>query len=343
MMPDEVSVIIPTRNRRKSLMQLLEDLSKQTYALKEVIIVDSSDERMNADLFDEEFPSLNVKYLASEASVCIQRNLGIKEAQGSHIFLCDDDINLPEDYVAVLMEHSKTHQSGATSGLVMQKESGDWEYSYPPASFGKLLFAFIFQQSVWGDISNMQVKVWQRPFYRIIKQYYRYKGNSLSLAGWPVITEFKSPAFHVAVYGLGASIIKREWLINSLYDEVLDPHGIGDNYGVAIGFPAEKAVEVVCAAKAYHHQSKENRLESATTYYRRLVALDYFLKKFSRFNWWHKLWFAWSLLGNLLLFRNKEEYRDATKRVLKLALWDRNPYQKASRQGEKVLELKLDH
>ena len=339
MMTPEVSVVIPTRNRLTSLIQLLADLSSQTYALKEVIIVDSSDQIMDIAMLNEKFPALNIKYLTSAASVCIQRNLGISKAGAPYIFLCDDDINLPEDYVATLMGHIENDKFGAVSGLVLQKREGDWEYSYPPASFARLLFSFVFQQSVWGDIHCMNTKLWQRPLYMIMRRYYQRKGNSLSLAGWPLITEFRSPVFRTAVYGLGASIVKKEWLINSPYQEVLDPHGIGDNYGVAMGFPSREAIHVVCAAKAYHHQSKENRLESATTYYRRLVALHYFLSKYPRFGWWNKLWFAWSLVGNLFLFRNKAEHRNATKKVLKLAIRNRNPYWHAAKQGQKVLEL----
>ncbi|UII34352.1 glycosyltransferase family 2 protein [Fulvivirga ulvae] len=340
-MMSELSVVIPTRNRSESLMRLLEDMSKQTYPLKEIIVVDSSDKRMKMEALAEAFPSLNIQYLNSTPSVCIQRNIGVQKASSPYVFLCDDDINLPEDYVSILMKHLEEDKLGAASGLVLQKGSDGWEYSYPPSGFGRLLFAFVFQQSVWGDISCMSTRIWQKPFYKIIKWYYQGRGNSLSWAGWPLITNFQPPVFRTSVYGLGASIIKREWLINSPYDEVLDPHGIGDNYGVAMGFPDKKAVNVVCAAKAYHHQSQENRLESATTYYRRLVALDYFLRKYPRFSWWHRLWFVWSLFGNLLLFRNKPDFRHATKQVLRQAIGNCNPYGRAAGQGQKVLELEI--
>lgn len=336
---DEVSAVIPTRNRPESILQLLKDLSKQLYPLKQVIIVDSSDEKMDQEKLSQEFKSLNILYLSSEPSVCIQRNLGIAASDAPFIFLCDDDITLPENYVRLLMEHLKESNAGAASGLILQKDRDEWQHSYPPSSFSRLCFAFIFQHSVWGDVKGVKVKFWQRPFYRAIKRYYRQKENALSLAGWPLITLFKSPAFRTTVYGLGASIIKKEWLINSPYDEVLDPHGIGDNYGVAMGFPEEKPIHVVCAAKAYHYQSGENRLESATTYYRRLVALHYFLKKYSRFGWWHQLWFGWSLFGNLLLFRNRAGHRKATVKVLRLVLSNKNPYWQATKRGEKVLEL----
>lgn len=339
MMAPEVSVVIPTRNRPQSLMQVLTDLEKQTYPLKEVIVVDSSDVAVGIQELEKKFPGLNIQCLPSKASVCIQRNLGISTATAPYIFLCDDDITLPENYVKILMEHIKNSHAGAVSGLVLQKERGEWQYEYPPATFGRLFFAFVFQQSVWGDVDKMTVQFWQQPIHWLIKRYYQHKNNSLSLAGWPLITEFQLPVFCTTVYGLGASIIKKEWLVASPYDEVLDPHGIGDNYGVAMGFPEKKAIHVVCAAKAYHHQSSENRLESATTYYRRLMALHYFLKRCDRFDLWNRLWLMWSLIGNLWLFRNKEEHKKATKKVLYMAFRNKNPYEQAKLQGKQVVEL----
>lgn len=329
----EVSVVIPTRNRAGSLLQLLSDLSKQIYPLKEVIIVDSSDQQMDQKELQLRFPLLNIRYYSSEASVCIQRNIGIGKASAPYIFLCDDDLTLTSDYISILMEYINRSGAGAVSGLVMQKYNEEWCYQYPPSSFGKLLFAFVFQHSVWGDINSLKVTFWQQPLYEIIKKFYKRRENRASFAGWPVITHFELPVFRVDIYGLGASVVKREWLLNSPYDELLDAHGIGDNYGVATGFPEERPVHVVGEAKVYHHQSKENRLENYTSYFRRILALHYFMKKNEGFNWWNRLWFIWSLVGNLILFRNRQEHFRATKKVLSVVLRGKNTYWQAFRKS----------
>ncbi|ELR70137.1 hypothetical protein C900_03822 [Fulvivirga imtechensis AK7] len=337
-MKAEVSVVIPTRNRPGSVRDLLADLSKQTYPLKEVIIVDSSDQKMDGKLLNEQFPILKIRYMQSQPSVCIQRNLGILKATSPYIFLCDDDISIGESYLSILMAHLQKSGAGAASGLIMQYENGKWCHEYPPTSFGKLLFAFAFQHSIWGNIDHIPVSFWQRPFYFLLRRYYHRRGNSISKAGWPVLTEFKAPVSKATIYGLGASVIKKEWLLHSPYDEVLDAHGIGDNYGVAINFPGAKPIEVVTAAEAYHLQSTDNRLEGATTYYRRLLALGYFLKKYPRFNWWNRVWFCWSLAGNLVLFRSRRAHRDATYKVLGAVLVGKNPYWMGFGEGKKVVE-----
>lgn len=329
----EVSVVIPTRNRAGSLLQLLSDLLKQVYPLKEVIIVDSSDEPMDQEELQGRYPLLNIRYYSSEASVCIQRNIGIGKASAPYVFLCDDDLTLPEDYVSVLMKYLDCSGAGAASGLVMQKYDGAWCYQYPPSSFGRLLFAFVFQHSLWGDVNNMKVTFWQQPLYKVIKKFYKHRKNSVSLAGWPVITEFELPVFRVDIYGLGASVVKKEWLLNSPYDEVLEAHGIGDNYGVAMGFPDKSSIHVVGDAKVYHHQSEENRLENHTSYYRRLLALHYFMKKNARFRWWNRSWFIWSLVGNLILFWNRREHFNATRKALSAVLRGKNPYWQAFRKS----------
>ena len=99
----ELSVVIPTRNRRESLLRLLQSLSSQKYQLKEVIIVDASDQEIDVAELQAMFKSFPIRYLRSIASVCSQRNTGIKTATSEFIFLCDDDIEITDDYLLTLM------------------------------------------------------------------------------------------------------------------------------------------------------------------------------------------------------------------------------------------------
>ena len=118
----QISVVIPTCNRKRNLLSLLNNLSKSTFPLQEIIIVDSGEERLNA-LELSSFSNLYIEYKSSEKSVCIQRNIGIRAAKSEWIFLCDDDIEMPADYLLKLSEHIKAHpEAGAVSGLVLQYE-----------------------------------------------------------------------------------------------------------------------------------------------------------------------------------------------------------------------------
>ncbi len=325
---NEVSVVIPTRNRKESLFRLLGYLSKQEYPLAEVIVVDSSDQIIPDNELGKQFPALNIIYLTSSPSVCIQRNIGIRKAESPFIFLCDDDIEFQPDYVSLLMNHIVQTNSSAVSGLILQKENGEWTYQYPVSSFSHLLFTFIFQLSVWGNFSHLKTNFLQRPIFNLIGKFYRWKQNDISFAGWPLLTDFSKPFFRTTIYGLGASIVRKTWLENSLYDEKLDAHGIGDNYGVAVNFPQSGSISVVFDAKALHHQSTDNRLSTDSSQYRRILALHYFMTKNRRFNLINRLFFLWSLVGNLILNRKNEKTFSAIKEALILILTGKNPYLK---------------
>jgi glycosyltransferase involved in cell wall biosynthesis len=330
----EISVVIPTCNRKKSLIRLLDSLSKSKYPLMEVIIVDSGDQKLeHEDL--KNYRSLNIRLLTSPRSVCIQRNAGISMAKGAWIFLCDDDVEVPPEYLSILSHHFRTHpDAGAVSGLFLQRDNFRWEEQHPVKSTLSLLWRYIFQLSLWGEIRHLG----KSKLAVYLEEYYRKKGNHLSKAGWPVLTDFSSPFFRTPVYGLGAAVIKKEWLLNSPYEEVLDPHGIGDNYGVASGFP-EEGIHVLKSAFVYHHFESHNRSSGDIRYFRRALALDYFLNTRPRLSKIRRRWFIWSLFGNLLAFTLRGEFqlaRAAAKSWL-LIILKQNPYLEGARKNKKII------
>lgn len=331
-----ISAIIPTCNRKKNLLQLLNNLNSSLYPLHEVIIVDSSDEKLSEEEYSA-FKNLNIKYVESEKSVCIQRNIGIKKATSPFVFLCDDDIEVPADYLQKLVAHLIKHpEAGALSGLVLQKENDAWVSEYTERSAKRLLWKYIFHLGIWGNIdcrgNNFLIKK--------IKKHYAEKGNHLSKAGWPVLTNFSGEYFTTPTYGLGASLIKTEWLLNSLYDQVLDKCGIGDNYGVAAGFPAP-GIHIVTDTFVYHHREQINRLQAPLQYYRRMLALDYFIKiKKQRIPHVKKAVFLWSLLGNFIYFlftKNKLMIKPAFKTFWRIT-FKKNPYLQGASLNKKVIE-----
>jgi hypothetical protein len=128
---------------------------------------------------------------------------------------------------------------------------------------------------------------------------------------------------------LGASLINKQWLLNSPFDQVLDPHGIGDNYGVAINFPIPQSIQVLSYTYANHHRNSENRLSKAVSYYRRVLALHYFLKRKEN-SAVRSFWFIWSLVGNLIYFimQGDRPMHVATSCAIWNIVLGRNPYWK---------------
>jgi hypothetical protein len=156
-----------------------------------------------------------------------------------------------------------------------------------------------------------------------------------------VNTQFNGNGTTCPIYSLGASLVRKEWLLQVPFDEVLDRHGIGDNYGVACELPG--SIHIVSKAKAYHHQETINRLNKPVQYYRRILALDYFIKTRKRLVHVKRRKLLWSLTGNFLSFlvAGKFRYCKATLKSMWLILFNRNPYVRGARKEIKTIEPQL--
>lgn len=330
----QITVVIPTCNRKQQLLNTLQSLNLSAYPLQQVIIVDAGEDRLMPAEYAS-FTQLPIEYLLSEKSVCIQRNKGIRLAKTGWIFLLDDDVEVPPDYLVKLVAHIDQYSdAGAVSGQWLQKEAGGWQASWPVVSAFYLLRKYIFQSGIWGEIKFNPANFVAKK----VKKFYDRKGNHISTAGWPVLTQMSGEFYTTPVYTLGASLVKKEWLLQAPFDEVLDRHGIGDNYGVAVSFPAP--VHIVNQAHVYHHQEPANRLKRPLQFYRRALALDYFAQTKPALRHVRRWRIVWSLFGSLLSFLWAGQGRMAKaslKAILKI-MPGNNPYYKANRKGKKVIE-----
>ena len=91
-----VSVIIPTYNRKNLLKRALHSANSQTFVPQEIIVVDDGSSDGTKDWVLERFPC--VRYISQDNSgVSSARNRGIREAKGSWIaFLDSDDEWMPD-------------------------------------------------------------------------------------------------------------------------------------------------------------------------------------------------------------------------------------------------------
>ena len=335
----KVSAVIPTRNRFEQVRSTLHSLLRQTRQVDEVLLIDASDDRRQASVLRQEFAGHSIQWFESIPSVCIQRNIGIERASGDWVLLLDDDIDLEADYILKLERYILANGGcGAVAGRLMQLESGTWTDQYPIRSFYELCWRFIFQLSIWGRIDKVRVPGVMKWCFEIINDFYRRKGNTLSLAGWPLITQWDASIVRTTIYSLGASLIKKEWLANA-YDEVLDPYGIGDNYGAALHFPSGQQIHILGDARAYHHRVSENRLERTLASYRRILALHYFLVRDKK-SFVTRFFFVWSLFGNMLASMLRGDWRTfrMTIRALALILRRQNPYWIGHLQNKKLVQ-----
>ncbi|MBI5648809.1 MAG: glycosyltransferase family 2 protein [Ignavibacteriae bacterium] len=299
-----ISVVIPTRNRPEHLRRALCAIAAQTRPPDEVIVVDASDIPVTRHALVSQYAASSLRCVRTNASVCVQRNAGIAEAHGSLVFLCDDDIEVPPEYLETILRHFETHPDcGAVSGVVLEAdESGGFTDGIPPPNPRALMWSFFFQLTVWADLDALRLPPIQSLLLSPILRWYRRRGNTFTLAGWPLVTQVGAGSFHTAVYGLGAAVVRREWLLASPFDEQLDVHGIGDNYGVALGFPGTTPVTVLPTLRVLHHRARENRLVRAVAHERRIVALRHLRRKRGVYTPALRRWLLWSIFGNMLRF-----------------------------------------
>lgn len=95
-MPELVSVIIPSYNRRLDLCRCIDSVLAQTSATLEIIVVDDCSE-------DDTITFLRRNYTDIRLISCIRhygpshlRNLGLREARGEFILFLDSDVILPK-------------------------------------------------------------------------------------------------------------------------------------------------------------------------------------------------------------------------------------------------------
>ena len=331
----EISVVVSTYNRKQRLLSLLHNLSTSSLPVKEVIIADAgSDPLTEAELaVFQKLCITNIRPVT--ASVCVQRNAGIALAKAPWIFICDDDIEVPQDYLEKLARHISNHQHvAAVSGNVLHLQKGEWVAYFTERSGKQLVWKYFFGLSVWGKI-----EVKGNWLTKNIINSYKKKGNYIAKTGWPVLTDFNGNYFTVPTYGLGAAVIKKELLLQFKYDETIDSNGIGDNYGLAINFPPQ-SIHIVNDAVVFHHKESSNRLSQPIQFYRRILALDYFRQKNENIKHVKKRWLLWSLSGFLLqsiIEGNRPFIKASWKLITKIAV-NKNDYAIAAAQNKKIVD-----
>jgi len=105
-----VSVIIPTYNRKESLLRTLESLARQTYPTErfEVIVVDDGGMDGTESITERNFP-FALRYLRQEnQGAAVARNEGAQNAQGDILIFLDDDITVAPSFVTSF-DHELTH------------------------------------------------------------------------------------------------------------------------------------------------------------------------------------------------------------------------------------------
>lgn len=147
-----ISVVIPSYNRCDCIVNLLEDLEKQTYANFEVIVVDDCSPDHTIETVREKFPSVKLALNEKNSGPSVTRNHGIKIAQGEIIVGLDSDVGLTDEKllakIATLFKSSTDQKIGFAFRLFEPDGENDdkprWWHSKPIETHANKIFETIY-------------------------------------------------------------------------------------------------------------------------------------------------------------------------------------------------------
>ena len=134
-------IIIPTKNRIKELIKTLNYLNINSFFFKKIIIVDSSSFETKEEIKKKILNyKLNIRFVDSMPSTCIQRNVGLNFLEKEeYIMFLDDDNIFFEDAFYKMQTFLKTHKNFA--GVAFNQI-----YNYKYTFLDKLKKNFIFNK-----------------------------------------------------------------------------------------------------------------------------------------------------------------------------------------------------
>ncbi|OKY77390.1 MAG: Glycosyl transferase family 2 [Candidatus Methanohalarchaeum thermophilum] len=116
-----VSVLVPTFNRKEKLEKCLDSLIFQDFdGNYEVIVIDDgSTDGTRSFLEDMGKNNEILKYFFQEnKGPASARNKGIEESKGEIIFLTDDDVVMPEDWISSFLPEYNSEEIGGVGGYI---------------------------------------------------------------------------------------------------------------------------------------------------------------------------------------------------------------------------------
>ena len=102
-MANQVSVIIPSYNRRHDLCRCIDSVVSQTSVAIEIIVVDDCSEDDTREFLRLNYPDVRLISCDCRYGPSHLRNLGLRSAKGEVILFLDSDVMLPEKGIVLRM------------------------------------------------------------------------------------------------------------------------------------------------------------------------------------------------------------------------------------------------
>lgn len=126
MIDNTVSIIIPTFNRKHTLMKVLDSYLSQDN-LYELVIVDDGSTDGTCEYVQERAKSAKITLVrhSSNTDLANARNSGINVAKGKHLMLGEDDVFLSQDYISRLLKCLEESGGDLVAGRILYLRDGE--------------------------------------------------------------------------------------------------------------------------------------------------------------------------------------------------------------------------
>lgn len=280
------TIIICTRNRVSDIIRCLESLLVQTSMPEEIIIVDSSDQRLDEHasfntLFNvHRFGWTFLVYKHTVPGLTYQRNQGIDLATQDIVHFIDDDVILRSNYIRAMRDSFENNPSFA-GGM--------------------------------GTITNIPVPAkrnWHRALRYVFFMQRDYASGNFTLSGMPTHAYGASLFKQVEVLG-GCCMAYRSWVFKQYrFDERLKRYGFMEDCDFSRRVSYEYPLFYNPQAQLEHYPSTSNRdgiIDNRAMYIKHYRYLFY--KNIYSKNRIAVAAMAWTILGlfvEAVLMRNKD-------------------------------------
>ena len=126
--PQRVSIVIPTWNRKQLLADCLRSIATQSRAPDEVIVVDDGSTDGTAEFVKNEFPFACVVRLEQNRGFCVAINAGIRATSCELLLLLNNDMTLGPAFVESLVRAASGSDAAMFAPLVLFRDEPDLIY-----------------------------------------------------------------------------------------------------------------------------------------------------------------------------------------------------------------------
>lgn len=125
----QISIVVPTWNRRDLAVTCLRSLAAQTFRDIEIILVDDGSTDGTAEAVARAFPEVRVLRMPENRGFCRAVNAGIRQASASLILLLNNDMTLAVDFLERLAGAAAASDAAMFAPLVLWRDEPETIYA----------------------------------------------------------------------------------------------------------------------------------------------------------------------------------------------------------------------